>query len=405
VHADGFRVVTRPAPAQELHLDLPVVDTFDFDAPNVTFSMQQATVLTGDLVSLGELGVSRISDPFSDSPVRIGLGYTLISTFDALMTFVAFPLSPSWTHEEGHHAVLSAIGVHSSNPFTFQQPVALPLLDPVPIDVTQNTVAGIKAANPVQCVHVGISGINNAYLLAYQLEDNVFFRGQPTASFLPAMMYFANTTYMGICAQGTTFGDCNLWVDGLYHPALPPLGSAGAAAPGAIEHGYLQTQFYLSLLNLLDPLAYTVRAFEVPTATQPVRFNLAVRHIPTPFGYEIRGDVFFRRGDFGMRLEIQNAFNDGHYFPGLAAVLAPIEAGPLHLSGRSSVWAQPSGLSFTTGSAMVGIDEVLRLGLPLAQGRVLPYLEGEGKTAGWVLGNPFLGPSVTVRSGVELNVF
>jgi hypothetical protein len=74
----------------------------------------------------------------------------------------------------------------------------------------------------------------------------------------------------------------------------------------------------------------------------------------------------------------------------------------LLLSGRSLIWTQPKNQSFTTDKASLGGMVSIRSSYKI--GHWLPYLEIEGKTNGWVMGNVFLEDNISLRCGVNLRI-
>jgi hypothetical protein len=72
---------------------------------------------------------------------------------------------------------------------------------------------------------------------------------------------------------------------------------------------------------------------------------------------------------------------------------------------RAALWVQPSDQGFFTRTPRPGADVGLRVGVPLARDRIEPWVDLEGKTAGWVMGNVFNEASLAARVGLAANLF
>ena len=72
----------------------------------------------------------------------------------------------------------------------------------------------------------------------------------------------------------------------------------------------------------------------------------------------------------------------------------------LPLTLRTMVWSQPKDQSFYTTKGQFGGLIYAQLRYPKGE-TWQPYVEVEGKTKGWVAGNPFLGANFTVRAGIS----
>ncbi len=394
-----------PEPGARLHLDLPF-----FEAPfNVMHgydfpSTGQATALTTDVAELAHYGLGRVWSPFSDNGGEKGLGLAAVSAFDGLMFFFAGPLSSAWNHEEWHRAVLTRTHTRSTNPLSTR--FAPPLLDPQAIEIDAADTASLKAQRPADYAHVSIAGFDSHYALALRFEKNAFFEDQPTQSnFVIGLNYMLPPIYHLTClGEDVANSDCSIFTTHLYAPQETPDQAKRPVSDG--ERSYMQLMLGLSLVNFLDPFILGIRSFESDTSSgRKVRWNAAVRALPTPFGQDVRLDFFLKTERRGFLFSAHNAFNSRSYFPAIEGEWRDHLPIGVDVQLRSGFWFQPEAQSFRSATHRPGGRIGLRVGVPFANARVVGYADAEGKTAGWVLGSPFLDANVTVTTGLALNLF
>jgi hypothetical protein len=396
----SVRLIQRPASDARLRLEAPLFEApFNLERGFIWPSGQQAVAVTTDVYDLVHWGIGRALDPWGDDKVRTALGITAISFVDALTFFVAGPTTSAWTHEEFHQTVLTTRGVASRNPLSAG--LALPLLAPATLQVNAEEAEALKQRHPEEYAYVNVAGFQAHAALAQRFERNIFFDDQPALSnFIIGLNHLLPPIYYLGCLGGATSGDCSIQVKHLFAPSEPSSERALTTA----EEAYLAGQLGLSLLNLLDPFLYTIRGVAVTLDDgRELTLNAAVRHVPTPFGQEVRVDGYLKLGQLAGRVSIHNGFNQVGYFPGLSAE-AQWWWNMLGVTGSVSGWLQPLGQSFSTAQTAPGGHASLRVGLALLQRRVEPWLEGEAKSAGWLLTNPYLTAKASLRIGVTLRL-
>jgi hypothetical protein len=210
--------------------------------------------------------------------------------------------------------------------------------------------------------------------------------------------------------------DCTGWTYDLTHPNEP----YAARGPHPSGYGirryrrwadlddkgrsYLETQAVLSFLNFIDPAVFGFEPFSIAGA----RATGHVRHMPTSFGNTINLDVLLHRDreQLNVMASVQSYFNDAGYFPGLALELHrfPLPSmldRPTWASAKLGLWLQPEAQSFTTSGMAPGGLLSLRMGYEATRA-LSPFVEVEGKSAGWVAGNVALGPAAAVRAGLSV---
>jgi hypothetical protein len=348
----------------------------------------------------------------------------------------------AWHHEEWHRAVLSARGIGS-----FDDVYRLQLSAEVTnvSHVRDDDLVRLKAEHPADQVRLSMAGIEANYVGAHALEKAAFFHdARSWNTFLYWLLYFGNYAYMSECSskdsddltarENATEGadvprrdftglDCDGWAYDLFRPDEPyaargvhPSGvgidryrSYSRLAPE--EQAYLRRQTTLSLLNFLDPNLVGIERIRWPWtwAGEPVDVNLAVRHLPAAFGYDVRTDVFVRRGEsVRTLLSLHAGFNRVGLFPGvelevLRMPVAAVAGAPLVIDARGSVWLQPERLRFDSDRRIPGGLASVRASWGGVR-TVEPYLEIEAKTGGWVAGDVYLDRNLSVRTGLILRL-
>jgi hypothetical protein len=374
-----------------LHLELPLLDVPANTGLSFP-SMAQSLWITADLYELVHFGISRMGR-------KTWYGFLTESAFDATTILVSVPFFAGWQHEEWHRAVLTTHGIATINPY--YSPPSSPLFSPKTIAIDDRVVASLKENHPAGYVRGLAAGFEGQYALATQLEKNAFFYDQPNvSSFMIAMTYAMTSVYMVLCdANPTGTGDCTLWTDGLFAPQAAPHKEGDEPPPE--QRAYLRRQMALSFLNFADPFLFMVRDLRFGDT----RLSAAVRHIPAAFGEDIRLDVFYRDPRRGLFFSLHNFVNGVRWFPGVGVELVRARLGPAALRAKSELWLQPDDQGFFSTTPRPGIDVVLRIGAPLARNRIEPWVELEGKTAGWVTGNVFTEPNASLRLGLSANLF
>jgi hypothetical protein len=167
------------------------------------------------------------------------------------------------------------------------------------------------------------------------------------------------------------------------------------------ELDYLRKMGRMQYWNFLSPHLLGISSIKV---NDNLSFNFAARHFLTSFGYDLGGDLFLKMKDKNILLTWHGYQNKDHFFPGVDAQLVDL---PLKLSNktlpltlRTMLWLQPENQQFYTDKGRAGGLIYAQLRSP--KGKTWqPYLEVEGKTQGWVAGNPYLDANFTVRAGVS----
>ena len=428
-----------PAPlaksaAPVLILELPLVDApFNWSHGYTVPSMQQALHITKNLYQFSHY---KFAQWFESRPVARSL--TTIG-FDVVSLWL--PFGAAWLHEEWHRAVMSNRGISSFNEI-YEFPLFAETISVK--HVKDEDLIRLKKDYPADMVRLHASGIEAQYELNFAMEKDRFYLQPPTLDdAILWLNYINNISYMYACAsnQSNTITDeilqnedddiserdftgldCNAWVYDLFRPDEPyeqrGIHPSGVGIKRYIkyddlteeEQDYLDTNFKLSFLNLINPFLYRLEFFTAtnPFNQQPFRWNATLRHHLTSFGYSIDANVFFQQNSIKAMAIFHNYFNKSHFFPGLelALVRFPIYLfnTQLPLSVRTSMWLQPKEQQFYTDDSELGGIATVKFSLPSYK-HWETYVEMEAKTQGWVAGNVYLGDNVSVRLGVTTKLF
>jgi hypothetical protein len=424
-------------PPMTLRLELPVADVPFNVAHGGRFpSMAQSLWITADAYELLHGGLRFALDPYGATGWNHLFAVLLLGAADLLTE--ALPPMLAWQHEEWHRAVMANRGIDSYDDVYKLRPFA----EIINVShVTDEDLIRLKREHPADQVRMQTAGIEGNYQLVRTLEELSFFDDSraPHLILLPLLLV-ENSAYMFTCAsrQADTITadanreegadvprrdftglDCNGWVYDLHRPDEPY--QARGTHPSGVgidryrtwsglspaEQRYLRTQAWLSLLNGLDPQAFGWRAFLHRRADgRLLAWNAALRHLPTSFGYQIRGDVYLRSDTYRLAAGLQANVNGARVLPGVEASVLRHRLGegaPLALSLRLAAWLQPDDQRFDSTTAAPGGLATVRL---LWEGaRVQPFVELEGKSAGWVAGNVYLDANLSARAGLAAIAF
>jgi hypothetical protein len=424
-------------PPMTLRLELPAADLpFNAAHGGRLPSMAQSLWITADAYELLHGGLRFALDPYGATGWNRFFAVMLLGAADFLTE--ALPPMLAWQHEEWHRAVMSNRGIDSYDDVYKLRPFA----EIINVShVTDEDLIRLKREHPAEQARMQTAGIEGNYQLLRTLEELSFFEDSRAPHFiLMPLLLVTNSAYMFTCAsheadtitadanreegadvprRDFTGLDCNGWVYDLHRPDEPY--EARGVHPSGVgidryrtwsglssaEQHYLRTQAWLSLLNGLDPQVFGWRAFAHRRADGSLlAWNAALRHLPTSFGYQIRGDLYLRWGEHKLAAALQANVNGERALPGVEASIVRERLtgrAPLALSLRLAAWLQPEAQRFDARAATPGSLATLRLLWDST--RVQPFVELEGKTAGWVAGNVYLDANLSARVGVAAVVF
>lgn len=396
-------------------------------------SMNQSLAISNDLYSTVHWGIDKIikvKNEFLD----IFLKNLTAAGFD-LLTFYT-PLGVGWLHEEYHRAVLTRRGINSYNdmnnfPFGKTLVYVRKVKDEDLINLSDNHKQDFRrlmiAGNEGQFHQIQTLQKYNFYLnqdlphvALYWMSTmiNIGYLNQSGSDAFNKIIDKSNENDgADISKRDFTGADFTAWADALFFPDKPyedrgihpsGVGINRYIKPSQLSteaRSYLKKQGRLHWLNILSPHLFGFSKIKLNSTEKGDYYgNFAVRHLLTPFGNDISLDVFLQTPKnnfffalhnynnlklpfFGLEFAIidQNFFNDNFF-----------------LTGRCMAWVQPHELSFFTKKATFGA--MFGVKGSYAFGYWAPYIAFEGKTDGWVMGNPFLDKNLSLNVGLEIRV-
>lgn len=427
----------------KLILDFPLVDfPYQTYATNTTGnffkgyanpSMKQSLAMSNNLYSSAHWGIKKLIHTKSEF-LTILLRYSAAAGFDLFTTYT--PFGSGWLHEEYHRAVLTRRNVNSfndMNTFPFgSEIVAVRKVEDADLaimadnhkpDFRRLMVAGNEATyHQIQSLQSTDFFYDQElpHLPLYWLNTfgAIFYVNQSSSESFNDLVDEVNATETEVEDRDFTGPDFTAWAYELFNTVIPYT-ERGAHPTGAgIDRyikpadlsnealTYLQQQGNLQWINILSPNLFGFPKIKLKTTDAGNHYgNLAFRHLMTSFGNDISLDLFYQNPTMNLLVSLHNYNNFNRSFFGLEGRLIDhsLLNDKLLLSGRCMAWLQPENQSFMTSDArfggLLGVRGAYRFGKSL-----LPYVEIEGKSKGWVMGNVFLNENISVNLGLSLHI-
>lgn len=426
-----------------LYLDFPLFDfpyhsysaktVGNFFSGYANPSMKQSLAMSNNLYSSAHWGIKKLVKTKSKFKKKLFTN-AIAASFD-LLTFYT-PLGMGWLHEEYHRAVMTIREINSFNdmntfPFGKSFVYVRKISDENLIRLSDNYKPDFR--------RLMVAGNEAQYDQIRTLQKNDFFYNQNLPNIpLYWMSTMSNIIYVNQAgsdnfneevdksnaADGTniekrdfTGPDFTAWADALFFPDKPyadrgihPSGvglnryiKPSQLSPEARD--YLQKQGNLQWLNLLSPHLFGFPKIKLKSTEKGTYYgSFALRHMLTPFGNDISLDLFYQTPSNNLFLTFHNYNNLNSSFFGLEGSIIdkPYFNNKLFLSIKTMIWVQPKNQSFRTSEGSLG--GLLKVKNSYNLGLITPYVEIEGKTKGWVLGNVFLDNNVSLTMGLNLRI-
>jgi hypothetical protein len=428
----------RPYPRfRHLRFDVPALDVRENAVLGFWPSWRQATAATKDAYYLVHGAILSIPYPEAFPSGLVGvLDYGLIGVADIVALWV--PLFGGWNHEEAHRSVLSQYRFHS-----YDDMYGFPIFsDTVSVShVKDEDLIRLKREHPADQVRLSSAGIEADFQrqLAFD-KDRFYWRTRGATVFaewfdtVNAILYMtgaANSSSVrqtrelmqkegsGIADRDFTGLDPDGWVYDLFRPNEPY--EARGIHPSGVgidryrttadltrrERRYLKDTALLSWLNLADP--QLLGLYELPGGSwggAPAQWNASLSSVMAPFGTTVGLNLFAKAGRYRPFVALHAFMSESLVLPGVDAELVrlPLHFAQASVTPRVRFWLQPKHQLFAERTAYPGGALEARLNLPLTRSLEV-YVEGAGKTPGWIAGETFLGPNLNLRTGVEAVVF
>ena len=416
-----------------------------FDAPfNVASgwpSMRQALDLGYATTRLPVWGVRRGFARMRNEDLGTGLG---IATVYAL----AYPLGliGGWAHEEWHRAVMSRRGISSRNGIFYASAWSDGLIS---VDrVADEDLARLKRDHPAESVRLMSAGLEAQQQLGRRIGDDSFLHGAfgrhrgPVyfsrtwmfpllqINWLNQMVYHAtcsnpsndeltdtqNRRTLTVESRDFTGLDCTAFAWELHRPDTPyadrgphPYGNGidryrSWSDLDDTERRFVRTQLGLHFLNLLDPHMVGIDGLEFGRGRDQ-RWLVQLGHQLTPYGYSIDMRTSILVGPFAGFFAFEHGINGESWFPTLRGQMVglPLGRAPLSLDAVLGAWLQPKDLRHDTKRVTPGGNVGATLHWHIVPAASFD-LELEGKSAGFVPGNVYLDPNLSLRMGATLRL-
>lgn len=357
-------------------------------------------------------------------------------TFTAVnIPLMYFPLADGWVHEEFHRAMLATTHVKSFDDIdTFTQ------FGSDHISVTRirdEDLSAFKRDDPVGFNRMLVAGGEGELLLSRRLELNNFFldSGIPITlynAFIRVLVYTypASDTSASndadlarreldetdVADRDITGPDYAGWAWHIFKPDVP-YEALGVHPTGVgidryktvsdltvAEKDYLELASKVLLLNFVSPMTTGINRIRLGDGYYG---NFAFRSMLNGYGFDINPEAYLKTPRHSLILGVHNYRNYENSFWGVEAALLRERLfdafdRQFTVDARAMAWAQPKNQEFMTSKAEAGGLLEAKLYAPVAQHLEI-YLDGEGKSAGWVAGNPFLNANLSARTGVAMS--
>ncbi len=391
-------------------------------------SMSQSLALSNNFYSAAHYGINQLIRPASEFQ-RILLRNVASAAFDAFSFYL--PFGYGWLHEEYHRAVLTrreADSFNEMNTFPFGQDVVAVR------NVRDEDLIRLADEHPRDFVRLMAAGLEGQYHQVQTLQQQNFYFAQDLPHIpLYWLSTFTNIIYVNqagssyfddkiaevnaregtnVARRDFTGPDFTAWADGLFFPDRPyaerglhpsGVGIDRYVRPADLSpeaRAYLQKQGRRQWFNVLSPHLFGFARLRLAPKLRGDYFgNFAVRHVLTSFGESLSINLFYQSPRFNLFVSSHRYANNERPFPGLEVAVLEYGCGTRWwLTGRAMGWLQPENQAFDALQAAAG--GLLSLRARYRTGTVFsPYVQVEGKTAGWVMGNVFLEPNVSVEVG------
>ncbi|TAE29567.1 MAG: hypothetical protein EAZ92_06100 [Candidatus Kapaibacterium sp.] len=409
------------------------LNALDFLSSYANPSMKQSLSLSGGIYGAGNWAIKKListNDEFLDILLRNSAAGLL-----GLAMFYA-PGGNAWLHEEYHRAVMTRNLMNSfneMNTFPFgREAVSVK-------NVRDEDLIRLKNTANTEFVRLMAAGIEGQYHQNQMLQKQNFFYRQDLPHIplywintMSSMFYVLSSSSgeamnglidrahvregRNIAERDFTGPDFTAWADALVNPekryearGMHPsgVGIQRYVRPSDLSteaREYLQTQGVLQFLNILSPHLVGFSAIRIDSTRDGIYYgNAALRHLLTPFGFDVALDIFFQAPDVNVFFSMHNYFNRNAYFVGIQTEVIdyPVFNGNALASVRAHLWVQPENQSFRTTTGQLGGLAGGRLVWLLGK-NIQPFIDVEAKSAGWVMGNEFLGSNLGVSLGLRM---
>ncbi|MFZ9521297.1 MAG: hypothetical protein ACO3A4_12550 [Silvanigrellaceae bacterium] len=403
------------------------------------FSMAQSQDLSRAWQSVVHWGLGQVLDP-NATGYKLWLNSAAYLLADQILA--TFPLSPGWSHEEWHRAVMTHRNIPSHNTINdlrpFRETYAVS-------GQSDEDLIRMKKLYPKDHLRLSVAGDESEREFNLSLQKDRFFKNQNTVDWTTLLLVnIGSWGYINAAASGD--GDQKTldnekdegvdvkkrdfvgfdylgWVRDLHRPDEPF--EARGQHPSGVgirrytkksdltseEQDYLSSASRWHVVNFLDPQMLGFDHFTMisPTTGRELGLNASLAHYVAPFGTALRLNVFMKTlskqtpfGTQGLLFAWQQNSNQKKSYPQIDIEHRPVPVGDgsFGVGARAALWLQPKNLDFFAlkpqPGGLLGVKVVSE-----GTNGIQPWVELEGKTKGWVAGQVDLGQTYGLRAGVE----
>lgn len=355
---------------------------------------------------------------------------------DYLLAYNLMVFGPVWMHEEFHRNGLTLQGISSFDD-TYYRFGGEGWAGGSVSKIMDADMVRFKQDAPQELVRTFEAGVEGQYAFVRELQKDNFFHQTDypnvvmniliTNQAVNYVRQFQQPDYDDSIDSMNFYGkklserdfvgwDFTAWVYDLHRPDEPynargphPYGEGinRVIKRGQLtqeEDDYLVKMGKLQYLNFMSPSMVGVHSIRLGSQT---RFNFAVRHILTSFGYDLGGDIFLNRKGKNWLLGVHTYHNHEKIFGGIElerqGISSRIGNKTIEIDARAMLWMQPEKESFYAEKGKPGGLLRLRANMPFGKTLKL-YAEAEGKTNGWVSANPYIHENLSFRMGLLLDI-
>ncbi len=433
----GFGMFAQESTRSILRLSYSVLDVpRNFDPPGNYPSMIQSTELSGDLYDLGFWGIDALGNAIirnrQQRPVweitRTGFSYLAGLGFAYYGSELPIPLGV-FAHEEFHRSVLGASGFSSLNGNWI-----LNRWDGTVYGLTDEDLSALKSDHLEGLLYSYVSGVQSEN---YLTQVNVMMDFYHPRRFYKGPLYLYNAYYTWNYFRFSTSpasdsvkvlapphedpdpffrdyagADLTAWIYDMFSPdkaytdrVLFPDGEGVNRRIGFSEltpegQKYLNRQKNLALLNFINPAIFLINRIRF---SDQFMLTFFIQYNPTHFGNDIALYLPVTIGSGNHLLAVHNYNNREKSFWGIqyGRYNIPLSAHvPVMLGGTASVWMQPSNQDFNDPDGKWGGAVEVNGSYTFARG-ISAEISAGYKTAGWMIGNPYLDQKSNVRLAVR----
>ena len=293
----------------------------------------------------------------------------------------------------------------------------------------------LKEHHPADLVRLSAAGVEGEYAYFQRLQEDNFFRaaGYPSVGLmilgtlhavnyvnLPFASRFNSITdsilsydRSDILARDFTGYDFSAWVYDLHRPyeAYAERGTwpGGIGIKRPIKEtdltdemrDFLRETGNMQYLNFISPFIIGINRLRL---SDNFEFNVALRSVPTSFGYYAGGDVYLNIRESNMKVSLGANRSKHLTLPSVGVAfygLGQKDDERFDLDLRIAGWLQPKDQYFFATSSSAGFSAVVQPNYQLSRHFRL-YSDVEYKSGGWLFGNPYLDNNFGVRLGVKI---